>query len=203
MDHDEVPRISIPSMRVWLRIKAEYVKAVEAKLAEKLAHHPAANGFTAQQKNNLLLHAKEYAENTFKIAQHNIRVNGRDFDSLQPHEQDAEPFDEALDRRVWSLASTRMQWHVKTAEKRRGAPLDLVNTIQELLTEHERLDAELSDAVSDAEEDSIEGPEFNLDQEVLGEISAVTGELNQIISTQHERAERSRIVEAEYRALKP
>lgn len=36
-----------------------------------------------------------------------------------------EAFDEALDRRIWSLADTRLQWHKRTTRMRREAPEEI------------------------------------------------------------------------------
>jgi hypothetical protein len=36
-----------------------------------------------------------------------------------------EPFDEALDRRIWSLADTRLQWHKRTTRMRRETPEEI------------------------------------------------------------------------------
>ncbi|KAJ7686540.1 hypothetical protein B0H17DRAFT_985106 [Mycena rosella] len=197
--HDELPRISVGSMRVWLRIKSEFTRAVHAKVDA----YAAQNSLPPDRRDAMRRAAHEYAEATFGIAQHNIRINGRDFDSLQPHEQDAEPFDEALDRQIWALASNRLQWHTKIAEERRGTPVVLESTFHTLLHQHETLDAELAAQESDLEE-PIEGPEPDIiDADLLGQILAVTGELTQSIPSQRERSERSRAVEAEYKALKP
>ncbi|KAJ6593447.1 hypothetical protein B0H19DRAFT_1365533 [Mycena capillaripes] len=147
--------------------------------------------------------AEAYVENTFKIAQANIRINGRDFDTLQPHEQDAEPFDETLDRQIWALASNRLQWHQKIAAQRRETPINLELTLQELFVENETLDAELNAEENDVSENLLDDPELNVDGQVVSQILAVTGELSQSLPSQQERSERSRLVEAEFKALKP
>ncbi|CAK5284295.1 unnamed protein product, partial [Mycena citricolor] len=202
MDDDELPRISIPSMRVWLGIKAKYTRDLEA-IVENLMQ---GRNFTPQQKEALLARAHENVESVFKIAQANIRINGRDFVTLQPHEQDAEPFDEALDRKIWTLAGSRLEWHQKIAKQRRETPLTLANALQEQIKEREQLDQEFDaeDPLQDMDVDEpSEGPKLEVDETVLGRILAVTGELDQIIPLQRERSERSRTVEAEIKALRP
>ncbi|KAJ6611274.1 hypothetical protein B0H10DRAFT_1809862 [Mycena sp. CBHHK59/15] len=197
--HEELPRISISSMHIWLRIKSEFTKAIETKVDE----YARQNSLPANRRNAMLRNSQQYIENTFKIAQHNIRINGRDFDSLNLTNK---PFDEALDRRIWSLASNRLQWHRKIAETRRETPIAHERMLQDLFREHENLDLDLSTTDSDPEENS-DSVDVNVDGElmrdVFGQISAVTGELSQTIPTQQERSERSRVVEAEYKALKP
>ncbi|KAJ7782914.1 hypothetical protein B0H16DRAFT_1494834 [Mycena metata] len=197
MDH-ELPRISIPSMGVWHRIKGKFAKEVNARV-EKYAKD---NRLPAERKNAMLRNAEKYVEDTFRMAQANIRVNGRDFDSLQPHEQDAEPFDEALDRQIWALASNRLEWHRKIALERRETPVKVENALQQLLEEHEALDAEVDESIPDDEMMS-DGPQLDVDEKVVGQILAATGELTQTLRGQQERSERSRAVEAEFKALKP
>ncbi|KAJ6584808.1 hypothetical protein B0H19DRAFT_1106702 [Mycena capillaripes] len=198
MDHDELPRISISSMRVWLRIKSEFTREIQAKVNAYAKQH----NLPARRREEMLKSSQEYVDETFKISQANIRINGRDFDSLQPHEQDAEPFDEALDRKIWALAGSRLEWHRKIATERREKPLILEDALQELVKEHETLDAELEIPPTLPDVDD-EGPELDVDDAVMGQIFAVTGELTQTLPNQRERSERSRAVEAEYKALKP
>ena len=52
-----------------------------------------------------------------------------------------EPFDETLDRRIWSLADTRLQWHKRIAETRRMVPAETESTMKILLEHHRELDA--------------------------------------------------------------
>lgn len=51
-----------------------------------------------------------------------------------------EPFDETLDRRIWSLADTRLQWHKRIAETRRTVPAETESTMKTLLEHHRELD---------------------------------------------------------------
>lgn len=57
-----------------------------------------------------------------------------------------EPFDEALDRRIWSLAATRLQWQKRVSETRRKLPLEIEAMILELLEEQKT--AEVEEAAS-------------------------------------------------------
>ncbi|KAJ7645513.1 hypothetical protein DFH06DRAFT_1300954 [Mycena polygramma] len=198
MDHD-VPRISISSMRVWLRIKSEFTREVQ----KKVDLHSKQHNFSPRRRDDMLKGAQQYVDETFKVAQSNIRINGRDYESLQAHEQDAEPFDEALDRKIWALASSRLEWHRKIAIERREKPLILEDTLHELVKEHETLDVELEEEppLPDAEVD--DSPRLEVDQSVIGQIFAVAGELSQTLPNQRERSERSKAVEAEFKALKP
>ncbi len=64
-----------------------------------------------------------------------------------------EPFDEALDRRIWSLADTRLQWHKRIAEARRAIPKEIETNVATLVERHRELDAaSLTTAEDDMDE---------------------------------------------------
>lgn len=71
-----------------------------------------------------------------------------------------EPFDEALDRRIWSLADTRLQWHKRIAEARRTIPKEIETNLSALIERHRELDSTSLEIAEDdidepiAEEDS-------------------------------------------------
>jgi hypothetical protein len=68
-----------------------------------------------------------------------------------------EPFDEALDRQIWSLAKTRLQWHKRTAEARRTIPSEIEANIFKLYEQHKEVDTvSLSHADEDMEELSVD-----------------------------------------------
>ncbi|KAJ7647736.1 hypothetical protein FB45DRAFT_894295 [Roridomyces roridus] len=196
MDTQQLPRIEIPSMRVWLRLKSDFAQKTRDTLLQDAKRRNLSEAQTAVMLN----HGQEFVDRTFTIAQHNIRINGRDYDTLQLHEQDAEPFDEVLDRRVWALADSRLKLHSQIAGQRRETPSELAKDLQPLLDEWGGLDAE--DVTPDEDDDMDSEPQFPLDGEVVAQLHAVVGELGQGIPGQHARSERSRAVEAEYKALK-
>ena len=53
------------------------------------------------------------------MAKPNLRVNGFDYET---YVSKTEPFDEALDRKVWAVESERVQWEATLAELRRKTP---------------------------------------------------------------------------------
>ena len=60
--------------------------------------------------------------------------------ALLTYMAEMEPFDETLDRRIWSLANTRLQWHKRIAETRRTIPTDIEGSVSSLLEQHRELD---------------------------------------------------------------
>jgi hypothetical protein len=74
-----------------------------------------------------------------------------------------EPFDEALDRRIWSLADTRLQWHKRIAEARRTIPTEIEANISKLCDQHKELDtANLLYPDEDMEELTVNGNSTHL-----------------------------------------
>jgi len=57
---------------------------------------------------------------------------------------DLEAFDEALDRRIWSLADTRLQWHKRMAKTRREVPSEIQTHMSSLLTKSQEQDQVLN-----------------------------------------------------------
>ncbi|KAF7314172.1 hypothetical protein MKEN_00889400 [Mycena kentingensis (nom. inval.)] len=195
---DDTPRISIDTMRAWIRIK----QTIQHEIEQQTRSYATQNNL---QPDSLLISAQQFTEQLFKIAQANIRVNGRDYDSLQPHEQDAEPFDEALDRQIWAIAGTRLEWHTKLGTERRDIPPQIADRLQAGFRKEQERDEAWEEGIAEGmdEDDGGDGPMLDLDKSVTREILAVAGELAQTLPAQHERAQRSERVEAEIKALRP
>jgi len=78
---------------------------------------------------------------------------------------DVEAFDEALDRRIWSLADTRLQWHKRMAKTRREVPSEIQTHMSSLLTKSQEQDRVINqldedDAMEDEEPLAPEGRFF-------------------------------------------
>jgi hypothetical protein len=63
-----------------------------------------------------------------------------------------ETFDEALDRRIWSLADTRFQWDKRIAENRKNIPPEIGATVAQTLEQHHPLDTEPEHDLDDAQD---------------------------------------------------
>lgn len=80
---------------------------------------------------------------------------------------DTEMFDEALDRRIWSLANTRLQWQKRIAETRRTLPKEFEETIVDLLNQQRVVDVEATatlhtEVIEDTEPDDFDGMQNDL-----------------------------------------
>jgi len=117
-----------------------------------------------------------------------------------------EAFDETLDRRIWSLADNRIKWHTLIAERRRKVPTETEKTVTTLFGHHHKLDDEALPALSNAEEETAyeqDDVQSKRIEQTLLETSSAATELDQIISREHERVNRVKIVTAEVKSLKP
>lgn len=56
------------------------------------------------------------------------------------YETEVEQFDEALDRRVWSLSDQRRKWDLEIAKKRRITPREVEGLIHDLVTRQREYD---------------------------------------------------------------
>lgn len=99
----------------------------------------------------------------FDIARPNLRINGRTIDEPCGDEDgelttthlsfsyplftslDVEPFDEALDRHIWSLSDQRLKWDKEIADRRRSRPEDIEKLVMESLAQHHVYDLEVSE----------------------------------------------------------
>lgn len=73
-----------------------------------------------------------------------------------PISADVEAFDEALDRRIWSLADTRLQWHKRMAKTRREVPSEIQTRMSSLFAKGQEQDQIISQL---SEDDTMEGEE--------------------------------------------
>ncbi|KAG6845051.1 hypothetical protein H0H87_001388 [Tephrocybe sp. NHM501043] len=141
------------------------------------------------------------------MAQPNLRVNGQNYESLDENEHNMEPFDEALDRRIWSLADTRLQWQKRIAETRRTVPREIEASLLDLLEQQRVVDAEITAAFHelDAEPEDVDDvmPRHSYIEEGFHKTVALGEELDQTTMSQEERARRARVATGEVKALEP
>lgn len=72
-----------------------------------------------------------------------------------------EPFDEALDRRIWSLSDQRLKWDREIASKRRTRPQEIEASLEDVLDQQQVLD----EVPNSGREDTEKYHEFELDRE--------------------------------------
>ncbi|KAG2029574.1 hypothetical protein BDR03DRAFT_975725 [Suillus americanus] len=135
----------------------------------------------SQDRESFLPHINQFLDTLFAITRPNLRINGRTAE--QPYDDDdeeMEPFDEALDRHIWSLSDQRLKWHCR----RRTRPTEIEALVQGIYTQHySQLDPTMEETFVDA--------------------VTMSAQLCQSISMQYERANRFTAVLSEVKALKP
>ncbi|KAF7790121.1 hypothetical protein EIP86_001073 [Pleurotus ostreatoroseus] len=201
---EEMPRISVDKLQDWERIKRSYTSAAYATLEARIASRSEAD------KRMLRGQLQRFIDRTFDKATMNLRINGRNFQDLNPEEQTGtDPFDEGLDRHIWSLSDQCLQWNGEIAKKRREKPSEARRLMKELIeTQHEVDEQEAAeyDAIAmDVGELPPDLPDQTYEniEAVARETFAIAEELKQSASVQFERTGRLKEVTAEIKNLKP
>jgi len=194
----------VGSVQDWEKVRSNYRDAALGQLDERLEISKS----LSQESDNLKAHLNYFIEKAFHLAQPNLRVNGTNFESLDETGRETDVFDETLDRRIWSLADTRLQWHKRIAETRRTVPAEVETTISELLKRHRELDVMLLPVgPEEPHEEELITQEDVLRQQNVEDIFrktfALSNELDQTVDTQQERGERLKIITSEVKSLNP
>ncbi|KAH9999016.1 hypothetical protein BJV77DRAFT_1179675 [Russula vinacea] len=143
---EEIPRISIDSLRDWHRMKTKFSKAVLEQFDQTIRQ----SGLESERA-SLLPHVQQFIDTTFEKAKLNVRINGKKFEELKD-EDDVEPFDEALDRETWSLYNQRLQWDLELATKRRKRPQEVSDLLDNLFKVQDAALGELDKPVEEDED---------------------------------------------------
>ncbi|KAH9967918.1 hypothetical protein BC827DRAFT_1122043 [Russula dissimulans] len=144
---EEIPRISIDSLREWHRIKANFTNAVLDQFDQRIRQ----TGLESERA-TLLPHVERFIDTTFEKAKPNVRINGKKFEDLNNEQDDVEPFDEALDRETWSLYNQRLQWDLELATKRRKRPQQVTDLLENLFKVRTAALEELDKSIEEDEE---------------------------------------------------
>ncbi|KAI0315546.1 hypothetical protein OF83DRAFT_1061929 [Amylostereum chailletii] len=200
---EEFPRISVDSYHDCQRIKTNFTQAIFARFEERLA----ASG-VGRERDALTAHIQRFIDGTFVMADRNIRVNGRNLEDINPQEEEEEPFDETLDKEIWSLQDQRLQWDRDLAQKRRERPQEVARMLADLYRLQTSVEEEVATPQED-EDDPLNLPELDgFPEEMITEsestfqkVVMLAEGLHQAVSTQRERAERVQVVEKEIKAL--
>ncbi|KAJ3742014.1 hypothetical protein DFH05DRAFT_1527722 [Lentinula detonsa] len=180
-------RVSIETMSDWSRVKANYAQAASSSLAKELTAR------NLSESSSLSQHLDQFIQNTFRLVQPNLRVNGQSFN--ERGEDDIEPFDESLDRHVWSLHDQRLGLQKTIAVIRRIEASKIEKMMLSSLEQYHKLDA-LESELEDLPEDLPEDLTMDVD-DTAGETAAWAQELSQSIPNQTERTTRLQNVTAE------
>ncbi|TFY57581.1 hypothetical protein EVG20_g8487 [Dentipellis fragilis] len=201
---EEYPKISVDSRQDWERVKTNFSTAVYAHLEELMGGLKGKQKLSAGEEANLRANVQRFVDLTFEKAKPNLRVNGRDLEDAD-EDADVEPFDEALDRHIWSLSDQRLKCDRELANKRRTRPEEIVTLLNGLFELQREEEGALEPDIEDEQMDVESGNEQALVtvEETFAELSSMTGGLQQAVQTQLERLERLQVVDKEIKALEP
>jgi len=159
----------------------------------------------AQHRELYLPHVNQYIDTVFQSAKPNLRVNGRNFEDLDGTDEEIGPFDEALDRHIWSLSDQRLKWDRLIARTRSEKPKEVETMLRDLFDrQHEVSMEEVVPAMDEDQiKDSLSEEQYQQIERIFHEASALSEELNQLIPVQYERSKRILTVTKEVKALKP
>lgn len=193
---EDLPKVSIETEQDWKRIQSNLSEALSVRLDKELESRGQPG-----DKEALSPHIEQFLETLFDIARPNLRINGRTTEEPS-QDDDVEPFDEALDRYIWSLSDQRLKWDKDVAARRRTRPREIEGLISDINAQHDS--AELDVAQEDPTYDDVPAKEIDPElQEVFSRAASLTAQLSQSISLQHERATRAKSAFQEVKALKP
>ncbi|PFH47668.1 hypothetical protein AMATHDRAFT_6515 [Amanita thiersii Skay4041] len=212
---EDIPRIAIETLQTWQRLQSEFHDASVNHLENEIHR----NGLVSE-KDALMAHMTRFIEQTLAMAQPNLRVNGQaceDLDQDQHGEHqsailhdvylydssETEQFDEALDRRVWSLADNRLQWFKRIAETRRKVPRDMADAVKEAIEAHRNVPEGAQTVDTDGVDEDVE-EDLMTDtlQDNLQYIKSVTDEFGQTLSSQSSRAKNVKSVATDLKSIK-
>ncbi|KAH0830461.1 hypothetical protein J3R83DRAFT_1886 [Lanmaoa asiatica] len=194
---EDLPKVSIETEQDWKRIQQNLSAALLARLDTELEFHGQSG-----DKDALLPHVDQFLEALFDIARPNLRINGRSTDEPCVDEDDVEPFDEALDRHIWSLSDQRLKWDKEIADRRRSRPEAIEKLVMESLAQHHVCNLEVLEKSNAHADINPKQVDCELQQTLLNAVPLVH-RLIQSIQTQQSRANRINSISAEVKALKP
>ncbi|KAL4064757.1 hypothetical protein V8B97DRAFT_1288537 [Scleroderma yunnanense] len=196
---EDLPKVSIETEQDWKRIQRNLSNALFERLDKELE----VRGQSAD-KDALLPHANLFLETLFEIARPNLRVNGRTTEEPSEVEEDdnVEPFDEALDRHIWSLSDQRLKWDKDIAARRRTRPKEIETLVSDILAQQHSDEFDI--AQSEPTYDNILAKDVYPEMEdTLRSTTALSSQLAESVSVQYDRATEVRVVSEEVKTIKP
>jgi hypothetical protein len=158
----------------------------------------------SQDRESFLPHINQFLDTLFAITRPNLRINGRTTE--EPYDDDdegMEPFDEALDRHIWSLSDQRLKWDREIGVRRRTRPTEIEALVQGVYTQHRSVDMDI-DANQESNVSDLDSSQHDpVTEETFVNAITMSAQLSQSISMQYERANRFAAVSNEVKALKP
>ncbi|KAJ8592579.1 hypothetical protein M405DRAFT_859613 [Rhizopogon salebrosus TDB-379] len=194
---EDLPKISVETEQDWRRLQRNISTAFLGRLDLELQSQGASHDI-----DTFLPHMNQFLDTLFAITRPNLRINGRTTEEPPEDDEEMEPFDEALDRHIWSLSDQRLKWDREIASRRRTRPAEVEMLVHEIHNQHR--DVDVVDTTQGSDPPDVD--DHTLDPEVeetFVNAVAMSAQLSQSISMVYERANRFPAVASEVKALKP
>ncbi|KAF7984087.1 hypothetical protein HWV62_17658 [Athelia sp. TMB] len=202
----DLPRISVDTLQEWNSMKSNYINAAVASLDARLK---AKSLDSTETRDRCLARINEYIDSVFEMAKPNVRVNGRNFEEISENDDEIEPFDEALDRHIWSLSDQRLKWDREIARTRVERPREVEAMLQDLFERQQEAANQDIELTAD-DLDALGSPilhELSHIEQVFQKASSMAEELHQAriqsIPVQMERSKRVKSTTKEIKTLRP
>ncbi|KAG1826710.1 uncharacterized protein BJ212DRAFT_1307722 [Suillus subaureus] len=196
---EDLPKISVETEQDWRRLQRNISTAFLDRLDLELESQG-----VSQDRESFLPHINQFLDTLFAITRPNLRINGRTTEEpYDDNDEEMEPFDEALDRHIWSLSDQRLKWDREIGGRRRIRPTEIEALVQGVCVQHHSVGMDV-DANQESYLSDLDGSQLDPAMEETF-VNAVTmsAQLSQSISMQYERANRFTAVSSEVKALKP
>ncbi|KAG0705246.1 hypothetical protein DFH29DRAFT_908351 [Suillus ampliporus] len=195
---EDLPKISVETEQDWRRLQRNISTAFLGRFDLELQSQGA-----SQDKDTFLPHINQFLDTLFAITRPNLRINGRTTEDPYDDDEEMEPFDEALDRHIWSLSDQRLKWDREIAGRRRTRPTEVEALVQGVYAQHRGVDMDI-DTNQKSEISDLDGSHLDPEmEETFVNAVAMSAQLSQSISMQCERANKFTAVSSEVKALKP
>ncbi|KAG2066134.1 hypothetical protein BDR04DRAFT_1059771 [Suillus decipiens] len=196
---EDLPKISVETEQDWRRLQRNISTAFFDRLDLELESQG-----VSQDRELFLPHINQFFDTLFAITRPNLRINGRTTEEpCDDDDEKIEPFDEALDRHIWSLSDQRLKWDREIGGRRRTRPTEVEALVQGVYIQHRGVDMDI-DANQESYVSDLDDIQLDLAmEETFMNAVTMSAQLSQSISMQYERASRFTAVSSEVKALKP
>ncbi|GHJ88834.1 hypothetical protein NliqN6_5236 [Naganishia liquefaciens] len=210
MESQEPNRIIIEQEKDWIRVR-QNLKSVVDTLIDQQLNQPGRME-NLELRKQVTRRIQKIMEETFNLAVPNLQINGHNYEEYL---EMTEPFDQALDAKMFGLNAQKVEWATNTAERRKGVP----KAVRELERQLEEMRHGMEWYPTDEEDDDEDGEKKEKKKKETDEVyadplprraevletyrAAITNmkTLQETLPAQVSRAERAKAVKEQIQSL--
>ncbi|KAJ9103216.1 hypothetical protein QFC21_002639 [Naganishia friedmannii] len=117
MESQEPTRIVIEQEKDWIRVRQDLKSVVDSLVDEQV--NQTGRNENLELRKQVTRRIQKIMEETFSLAVPNLQINGHNYEEYL---EMTEPFDQALDSKMFGLNAQKVEWATNTAERRKGVP---------------------------------------------------------------------------------